>query len=154
MLHDLTDTEIADAFQSAAGFLHLESLAGAQGKSIGQYMIAGSQTLHQGGHRYNQYSPLHACQSRQGSQPFRNDFRQGRKNVVGQGFPIRKAQYGYFLIQKKADFMLQSQGRGAVFGDNQTKGFNLLGQFGNRQRVTASLPDRPNRQFSRFDLKA
>ena len=94
MLQHLIHAEVTDALQPLPGFLQTQSTAGLHLKGIAQYMLARAQPLHERRNRRQKNAACGSGQFGQGFQPFRYDFRQGRKDIVGQGFPIRKMQDG------------------------------------------------------------
>ena len=122
MLEHLIDTEIPDALQPLPGFLQAQPTAGLYLKGIAQHMGARAQSLHERRNRRQQDAARGGRQFGQGFQPLRYDFRQGRKNIVGQGFPIREMQDGQGVAQEKPNLVLETNRGVSIFRDHQIKG--------------------------------
>ena len=141
MLEHLIDTEIPDALQPLPGFLKTQSTAGLYLKGISQHMSPRAQSLHERRDRRQQDAPRGGRQFGQGFQPLRYDFRQGRKDIVGQGFPIREMQNGQGVAEEETDLVLETNRGVSIFRDHQIKGRIEPGGLSQSQRIgTAHQP--------------
>ena len=93
MGQNLRDTLVAATLQLPPGLLQIHALANLHQQGMGFEKTARRQPLHQGRDRYDQDAPVHARQPVEGQQALRDQLRQWREDVVGQGLPIRKTDH-------------------------------------------------------------
>ena len=81
----------------------------------------------------------------QGRQALGNDVLVRRKVLVGQGFPVREAEYGQILMPRQVIAQLPQQplGRFGVFANDEQGTFGPAGGRRERQAVRGILPDGP-----------
>ncbi len=90
MPHDLGNALVAHAFQPSSGCVHPQYPAHFNHHAVGQDMGARRQLLHQCGGCRHQHATADFWQPCQGLDPLGDDFRQRRKHIVRQGFPVRE----------------------------------------------------------------
>ena len=113
-------------------------------------MVHRRQSLHQGGDGSNQHTLMGPRQTGQGFEALGNDFRQRRKNVIGQGFPVGKMEHGNGFIQEKTDFLLQLLGAMAIGCDHHKQPGILLNRPGDCQGTSGAVQAAPTENGLRF----
>ncbi len=114
--------------QTPAEGIDIQLLADLQVQTAGLQVFAWRQPVHGRIHRRDKNAPLHVGQPYQCRQPFRNNVLVGRKNVVGQRFPVRKKQDGMrgLVALVKPQFIDQPLCREAVRRQRQ---YGFVGGF-------------------------
>ena len=92
------DRGITRGNQLSAELLDRQPLADSQIQAVGGHMISRRQTQQQPGHGKHQDALLQQGKPVQGRQALGNDVLVRREVIVGQGFPVRQAEYGQIFM--------------------------------------------------------
>ena len=119
MFHDLGHAVVASPFQAPAKGIDFQRIAAVQHQAVGVQVIRRQYALLGRGGWHDEYALAGLLQLVQGQQALGHQFRQGREQVIGQGFPVGKMQDGPLVpFQKKTELLLQAAGFLYVPGDD------------------------------------
>ena len=154
LLH-LADVAIAGGFEAALFRAEIETLAQFEQQCRSADEAARRQALHQRRNRHDEHAARRGRKAVERGDALRHDFRVGRKQVVRQGFPIRKMQHidrvsriGGAGEDAQVGFERMRRLRIAHDRDNDA-GVRARG-LGDRQRSSAAVRRVPEAALLRF----
>ena len=146
---DLGDAGIAGTLQSAPGRIQVQPIADRKDQRLPVHIPARRQALHQGCDRHDQHALLQARQAVQCQEPFRDQLRKGREDVVGQGLPVREGQQRECAPgQKEAELGAQMGSGLDIRHDRKDQPLMRAGGLGDRERDARAVEPPPQQALA------
>ncbi len=119
--HDLGDAGVTGALQPAAGRVQVQPVSHREHQRVAVHVVPRRQPLHQGGHGHHQDPSVQARYPMQREQSLRDQLREWREDVVGQGLPVGETEHGDRLarrirsrVSRQEELKLGAQGAGCL----------------------------------------
>ncbi|MNI23582.1 hypothetical protein D3C73_771760 [compost metagenome] len=126
------DIAVTGGFKPGAHLLDVELLADIQHQAAAEQELGRRQAVQGGGDRHHQHAVRQLGQPVQAGDALGNDVLVRREQVVGQGFPVGKVQYGQ-IRGEETQLLFQPFGTLAVGGQQQGKALGSAGGLGDGQ---------------------
>ncbi|MCY1176527.1 hypothetical protein D9M73_168020 [compost metagenome] len=126
------DVAIARGFEPGAHLLDIELLADIQHQAAAEQEFGRREAMQGGRDRHHQHAMAQFRQPVQAGDALGNDVLVRREQVVGQGFPVGKVQYGQ-IRGEESQLLFQPFGTLAVGGQQQGKALGSAGGLGDGQ---------------------